>query len=132
MFFLHWKAIYENAYKGLHKATEDYWNSFQNVNLECQLPLSVFLPGKIIFEFFLAEGHIILLVTSIRIYRKYHVFLEKDHLSFSVQRKNITFSGKNTIFPYNTRSVIFLCNYFEKTIFSEHLKKISYFHVFFF
>ena len=26
--FFHWKAIYENAYKGLHKSTENHWNSF--------------------------------------------------------------------------------------------------------
>ena len=28
-------------------------------------------------------------------------------------------------------NIIFQCDFFEKTIFSEHLKKISYFHVFF-
>ena len=47
-------------------------------------------------------------------------------------KETISFWGeKNTIFPDNTRKIIFLCNSFEKTIFSEHLKKISYFHVFF-
>ena len=62
----------------------------------------------------------------------FHVFLEKDYLSFSIQRNNIIFSGlKNTIFPDNTRKITFQCDFFEKTIFLEHLKKISYIHVFF-
>ena len=26
--FCHWKAIYENVYKGLHKSTQNHWNSF--------------------------------------------------------------------------------------------------------
>ena len=50
--FFHWKAIYENAYEGLYKSTENHWNSFDNVNLECQSPLSVFSRVKIVFEFF--------------------------------------------------------------------------------
>ena len=62
----------------------------------------------------------------------FHVFLEKDRLSFSVQRKNIMFfGGKNTIFPDNTRKIIFQRKFFEKTIFSEDLRKIWYFHIFF-
>ena len=62
----------------------------------------------------------------------FHVFFEKDHLSFSVRKKNIIFSGKrNAIFPHDIRKIIFQCNFFGKTIFSEHLKNISYFHVFF-
>ena len=58
----------------------------------------------------------------------FHVFLEKDHLLFSVQRKSIMFSGKK-IPPFQIiqgRS----CSS-ANTIFSEHLMKISYFHVFF-
>ena len=52
-------------------------------------------------------------------------FFDKDNLSFSVQRKNIIFSGgKNTIFPDNTtRTIIFQREFFGKTIFSEHLEK---------
>ena len=47
-------------------------------------------------------------------------------------KETISFlGGKNTIFPDNTRKIIFRCNSFEKTIFSEHLKTISNFHVFF-
>ena len=57
-----------------------------------------------------------------------HVFLEKDNLSFSVQRKNIMFLGKkSTIFPHNTRKIIFWCGFFGKTIFSEHLQKENMF-----
>ena len=62
----------------------------------------------------------------------FHVFFEKGHLSFSVRRKNTIFSGKrNTIFPDDRRKIIFQCDFFGKTIFSEHLRKTSYFHVFF-
>ena len=60
----------------------------------------------------------------------FHVFFEKDLLLFSVRRKNIFSRIKNAIFPYDTRKIIFQCDFFGKTIFSEHLKKI-YFHVIF-
>ena len=59
-----------------------------------------------------------------------HVFLEKDLLSPPVQRKNITFSGKKNRSFQIIQEIMFQRNFFEKTIFSEHLKKISY--VFFF
>ena len=32
LFCFHWKAIYENAYKGLHKSIENHWNLFIKVN----------------------------------------------------------------------------------------------------
>ena len=54
----------------------------------------------------------------------FHVFLEKNHVLFSIQRKNIIFSGKkNTIFPDNTRKHILQCNLFGKSNLSEHLEK---------
>ena len=54
----------------------------------------------------------------------YHVFFERDLLSFSVRRKYIIFSRKrNAIFPDDRRKIIFQCDFFGKTIFSEHLKK---------
>ena len=31
MFFSHWKEIYENADKGLHRSTENQWNVFIKV-----------------------------------------------------------------------------------------------------
>ena len=47
-------------------------------------------------------------------------------------RKNVMFLRKrNVICPDDTRRIIFQCDYFGKTIFSKHLKKISYFYVFF-
>ena len=60
-------------------------------------------------------------------------FLRKTifHFPFFHPKKNNIFSRKNTIFPDNTRTMIFQCNFFRKTIFWGHLKKISYFHVFF-
>ena len=76
---------------------------------------------------------------SLPTYRKHHISMhlyhlssEKCHLSFSVRKKNIIFSGKrNVIFPHDIRKIIFQCNFFGKTIFLEHLKNISYFHLFF-
>ena len=62
----------------------------------------------------------------------FHVFLEKDHLSFSVYRRNIKFLAKgNAIFPDDTGKIILQRDFLEKNIFSEHVKKTSYFHAFF-
>ena len=58
--------------------------------------------------------------------------LKQDHISFSVRRKYIMFSGKtNVIFPDDIRKIIFQCHFFGNATFSEHLMNISYFHVFF-
>ena len=58
------------------------------------------------FFFFLQRDNIIF-VTFIHIYKIYmsyisyfYVFFEKDHLSFSVQRKNILFFGKKKILSF--------------------------------
>ena len=66
-----------------------------------------------------------------------HVFLI-FHFPFSSSfnfrlKKTFMFSGKktNTIFPDFTKKIKPWCEYFRKTMFSEHLKKTSYFHVFF-
>ena len=70
------------------------------------------------------------------IWRKYHItmyfFWERSSFIFRPGNK-IIFSGKrNIIFPDNTtKKIIFQCDFFGKPIFSEHLKKISYFHVLF-
>ena len=61
-----------------------------------------------------------------------HVFFwEKSSFIFRIKIK-IIFPGKrNIIFPNNaTEKIIFQCYFFRKTIFSEHLKKVSYLHVF--
>ena len=57
------------------------------------------------------------------------IFWEKT--SFTFQLEKIYFLRKrNAIFSGDTG--IFQCDFFGKTIFSEDLKRISYFHVFFF
>ena len=61
----------------------------------------------------------------------FHVFFEKDHLSLSVQEKISYFWEKNTIFQIIQEMSYPSSALFEKTIFSERLKKISYFRVFF-
>ena len=77
--------------------------------------LSVFFLENIIF------------VTFIHIYRKYYIsmyFLRKIIFHFSTKEK--------IYFPDNIREIIFKRDFFfGKTIFLGHLKKISYFHVFF-
>ena len=73
--------------------------------------------------------------TNIQKTSYFHVFFEQDHLSFSVRKENIIFSGKrNAIYLYDIRKIIFQCNCFGKAMFSEHSKNISvaYFNVFFF
>ena len=51
VFFFRWRAIYENARKGLFEGTENCWSSFQDVSLGRQSPLGVFLWDKAIFDF---------------------------------------------------------------------------------
>ena len=128
--FFHWNAIYENAYKGLHKSKENHWNTFQNVNLECQSPLSVFSREKVVFDFFWQKSKIIF-VTFIHVYRKYHIsvyflrniilhFPSKEIISyFRVKKKN----------PFNTRKIIFQWDIFGKTIFQNIWKKKIWFFV---
>ena len=58
-------------------------------------------------------------------------FLRKIIFHFLPKEKISHFQEKNTIFPENTGKIMFRCNLFENTIFSEHSKKISYSHVFF-
>ena len=98
---------------------------------------SSIFPEKIIFGF-LKERYFhicrkkILSSPNIQKTSYLHVFCVKDYLSFSLRRKNIIFSGKrNAIFPDDRRKIIFQCNFFRRTIFSEDLKNISYVHVFF-
>ena len=58
-------------------------------------------------------------------------FLERIIFHFP-PRKNIFSREINAILPDGTRKIMFQCDFSGKTIFSEHLKKISYFHVFLF
>ena len=142
----------KGLYKGLHKSTENYSNFFTKVNFFSifnfpirrhvifsrmniiffndtgDVILQCILSGEDHLCFFLAEGkyhisgkkkyHIH------RICRKYHIsmyFLRKIIFHFPSENK-IMLSGKNTII-HNTRKVIFQCNFFRKTILSEHLEK---------
>ena len=129
-----WRAIYENSCKGLHESTESCWSSFQDVNLERQSPLVVFLRDKTILDFFgrMAWRHVCNTRTCTQEAAYFHVFLEKDCPSLCSQGKNIMFAEKKIpsfqiIQERSCPSTIL----FEKTIFSEHLKKISHFRVFF-
>ena len=59
------------------------------------------------------------------IWRKYYIsmyFLRNSSFIFHLKSK-IIFSGKrNIMFPDDTRKIIFQCDFFGKTIFSDHLK----------
>ena len=63
----------------------------------------------------------------------FHAFFDKDQLfSFSAKRKNIIFSGKKKYhLSRYYKKIVFRREFFGKAIFSENLKKISYFQVFF-
>ena len=101
-------------------------------DLECQSALSVFFREKIIFDFFLQKGNIIF-ATFLHIYRKYYVstyLLRKIIFHFPTKEK-ISYFPENYHLSRYTRKIIFQRYFFGKTMFSEHLKKISYFHVFF-
>ena len=103
--------------------------------------------GDITFRFiFSGQGHLcffagggggnIVLVTSTHIYRKYHIstrFLIKIFFfHFPPKKKILYFLEKiNTIFPDITKKIVFRREFPGKTIFPEHLKKVSYFEVFF-
>ena len=56
----------------------------------------------------------------------YH--LERSSFIFCLKKKKSYFREKrNNIFPDITKKIIFKCDFFGKTIFSEHLKKTSYY-----
>ena len=61
-----------------------------------------------------------------------YFFWEKLSFIFRLKNKIIFWGKRNIIFLDSaTRNIIFQCNIFGNTIFWEHLKKVSYFHVFF-
>ena len=53
----------------------------------------------------------------------FHVFLEKDGLSFSVQGKGAKFSGKKPIFPDNTKKIMFGWNFLKRSNFQNTWRK---------
>ena len=104
------------------------WISFYSMTLKIS-SLSVCWE-KMIFAFLIEVYYHICRKNKYHLYQIYRKYL---FLSFSKRwyfifcmKKRIMFLGKrNTIFLDSTRS------FFGKTIFSEHLQKISYFNVFF-
>ena len=58
-------------------------------------------------------------------------FLRKIIFHFPCKEKIYFREKRNTIFPDITKKVIFQGDFFGKTVFSESLKKTSYFHVVF-
>ena len=96
--------------------------------------LSVFFR-KILFLLFWQKGNIIF-VTFIYTYRKYHIsmyFLGKIIFHFLFKEKISYFWGKKGIPSFQILQKISYSsvNIFGKTIFSKHLKKTSYFQVFY-
>ena len=130
--FFRWKAVHENACKGLPESTENCWNSFQGVNLERQY-LQVYFYGIRQSLIFLTERRGSTFVTPERVHRNYHIsmYLLRNVIFHLLPKEKICFQEKNTIFPENTRKIMSQRDPFEKTIFSESLKKRSYFRVFF-
>ena len=92
------------------------------------------MRGKTILDSFLTECRSAMFVRPVRIHRKCHIsmyFLRKAAASRFMPREKIScFLEKNTIIPDNIK-VMYRRGLFGKTIFSESLKKISYFRVFF-
>ena len=132
--FFRWRAIRENARKGLREGTGNCWGSFQDVNLERQLPLGAFLRDKAILDFFGRRSwhQVFNPHTWTQKISYFHVFLRKGHRWLPAQQINIVFFGKKipSFQIIRERS----CPgpaLFEKTFFLEGLKKISYFLVFF-
>ena len=85
--------------------------------------------------FFGRRGYNVIFITFIRIYRKYHIsiyFLRKIIFHFPSKEKILCFRGKKIPSFQIIQERSYFGGIFLKTIFSEHLKKISYHHVFFF
>ena len=96
------------------------------------LTLEVYFFGA---SSFFSQGGNATSLTPTHIYRKYHIstrFLIKIiFFHFPPKEKIYFLEKKNTIFPDITKKIMFRRQFFGKTIFSEHLKKISYFQIFF-
>ena len=118
-----WKAIYENVYKRLHKNTENFWSPF------CHSYLEVFLREKVIFDFFLAEGHSTTFLKRACTQKIpcLRVFLEKDYLSFSVKRKNIVFPQKQTSsFQIINKLNVLAWSFWKDHLFKTHEENITF------
>ena len=115
--FLRWRAMHENACKGLHESTEDCWSFFQDVNLERQSLFGIFLRDKTIFDFFLTEGLGATFIRHARVHRKCYIsmqFLGKAASRFLPREKISCFRENNTVLPDNTRKIMCRCSPFWK------------------
>ena len=109
--------MHENVCKSLREGTENCWSFFQDVNLERQSPLGVFLRDKTIFDLFLTEGRGATFVTPVCVHRKCYIsmyFLRKAASNFLHREKISCFWEKNAIFPDNTRKIMCRRDPFQK------------------
>ena len=96
------------------------------------LTLEVYFFGA---SSFFSQGGNATSLTPTHICRKYHIstrFLIKIiFFHFPPKEKIYFLEKKNTILPNITKKIMYRRQFFGKTNFSEHLKKISYFQIFF-
>ena len=57
-------------------------------------------------------------------YRKFHISMFLFLIFYLPSKEQDHIFQKRNIFPDNAKNIIFPCNFFAKTIFSEHLQKI--------
>ena len=129
--FFRWRAVHENACKSLHESTENCWSSLsiQNVN-----HLQVYFCGIRPSLIFLTGERGATFVTPVRVHRKCHIsmyFMRKAASRFLPREKISHFREKIPSFQIIQERSCAGAALFGKTIFSESLKKISYFPVFF-
>ena len=106
-------------------------SSFLVMSEMTPLTLQVYFFGA---SSFFSQGGNATSLTPTHIYRKYHIstrFLIKIIFFHFPPKEKIYFLEKKTIFPDITKKIMFRCEFFGKAIFLEHLKKISYFQIFF-
>ena len=106
----------------------DAHQSRMSITFKC-----IFLGEDHLWFFFLQKDKIIF-VAFIHIYRKYHIstyFLRTIIFPFPCKEKHHIFRKKMPSFQIIQERSYSSTIFFRKTIFSGHLKKVSYFHVLF-
>ena len=122
----------KTSYEGLHKIQRIIGN-LSRMRSRMSVSFKCIFSGEDNLWFFLQKGNIIF-VTFIHIYKKYHIsmyLLGKIIFHFPPKEKISCFLEKNTIYPDIHERSYSSATFFGKTTFLGHLKKISYFHVFF-
>ena len=136
-----WRMMYV-FWSGLHKSSRTTNIIFSRMNIIFSVMLEISSLGVFFRKrsslLFWQKGNFIFVgkrnttFTSIQKTSYFHVFFEKYHFSFSVRKKDIMFSGrKKCHLPLRYFKDHIPVQFFWKGIFSEHIKNISYFHVFF-